>query len=66
MKKNESNIDRLIRAILGVAVIYLVFHFGLVGFWAILGYVVGLLLLFTAATGYCYLYTALGIGSKKE
>ncbi|MGQ9466904.1 MAG: YgaP family membrane protein [Anaerolineae bacterium] len=72
MKRNEGTTDRIIRAIL--AVIFLVVGLGplraLQG--AVLGIivaVVGLILAFTAITGFCLIYQLLGIsttGTRKE
>lgn len=72
MKRNEGTTDRIIRAIL--AIIFLVVGLGplraLQG--ALLGVivtVVGLILAFTAATGFCLIYKLLGIsttGTCKE
>lgn len=72
MERNEGTADRIIRAIL--AVVFLVVGLGplraLQG--AVLGIivaVVGLILAFTAATGFCLIYKLLGIsttGTCKE
>ncbi len=66
MERNEGTVDRIIRAIL--AVVFLVVGLGplraLQG--AVLGIivaVVGLILAFTAATGFCLLYRLLGIST---
>lgn len=66
MERNEGTADRIIRAIL--AVIFLVVGLGpmraLQG--AVLGIIValvGLILAFTAATGFCLLYKLLGIST---
>jgi uncharacterized membrane protein len=59
MKRNESNADRILRAVLGVA---LVGGGLLAGGWAALMlYVIAAILLFTAATGFCPLYRLFGI-----
>jgi hypothetical protein len=55
MKSNESNIDRIIRAVAGVVLLYL--GFGVLGgVTAIIADVVGIVLLATAAIGFCPLY----------
>ena len=55
MKSNESNIDRIIRAVAGVVLLYL--GFGILGgVTAIVADVVGIVLLATAAIGFCPLY----------
>jgi len=60
---NEGKTDRIIRAILGVAAIILGYMYSA---WF---YVAALVLLFTAATGYCFIYELIGIstaGKKKK
>jgi hypothetical protein len=58
MKLNESNTDRIIRAVAGVVVLYL--GFGVLGgALAIVADVVGVVLLATAAIGFCPLYALL-------
>jgi hypothetical protein len=66
MERNEGTVDRIIRAVL--AVIFLVVGLGplrgLQG--AVLGIivaVVGLILAFTAATGFCLIYKLLGVST---
>ena len=56
MKMNESNIDRIIRAVAGVVLLYLGFGGVLAGGLAIAADVVGLVLLLTGAVGFCPLY----------
>lgn len=65
MKQNVGNIDRFIRFLIGVAAIAV----ALVvteGVWDIVLYVVGGLMLFTAAFGWCPLYALLHISTKKS
>ncbi len=67
MKANEGTNDRIIRAVLGVILIGL-------GLWPLNGLqaavggiivaVIGLILIFTAITGYCALYSLFGISTK--
>ncbi len=64
MIKNESTMDRAIRAIVGVVILYVAYAI-LTGLVAFLGYIVGIVLLFTAITGYCPLYKILGISTLK-
>lgn len=69
MKPNESTIDRIIRVVLGLLLIWL-------GLWPLSGLqggalgiivgVVGLILLVTAITGFCLIYRLLGISTRKE
>ena len=67
--RNESTLDRIIRAVVGAILTW-------AGYWplggqsgSILGIVallVGLILLVTAATGFCLLYRLLGISTYKR
>ncbi|MFA5961705.1 MAG: DUF2892 domain-containing protein [Parcubacteria group bacterium] len=67
MQKNESNLDRSLRAILGVVFLAL----GALSFSGITSgmlFVLGVVMLITAATGFCALYKLFGIdtiGEKK-
>jgi uncharacterized membrane protein len=63
MKQNEGTIDRIIRFILGLVLIYFGFsmQFNTVG---IILTVIGIVLIFTAVTGFCALYTLLKISTK--
>ena len=63
--KNESTQDRIIRAILGAALL-LVAYFWLSGVWAVIFNIVGIISLFTAATGFCLLYKLFGIDTNKS
>jgi hypothetical protein len=60
MQKNESALDRSVRAVLGLAVLYFSFA-SLAGVWSFIGYLIGIILIVTAITGYCYLYKIFGI-----
>ncbi|MEO1784007.1 DUF2892 domain-containing protein [Thermodesulfobium sp. 4217-1] len=63
MKQNEGTIDRIIRFILGLVLIYIGFsmQFDTLG---IILTVIGIVLIFTAATGFCALYKLLKISTK--
>jgi len=58
MKTNVGNIDRILRAVVGLALIALTLA-GTVGVWGWIGVVP----LVTAALGFCPLYTVLGFSS---
>ena len=62
---NVGNIDRIIRTIVGIALIIAPFVAG----WPLLGLVisviVGVVLVATAAIGFCPIYAALGLSSKR-
>ncbi len=60
MKKNEGTTDRVIRAVAGILGLAVAAALG--GGWWILG-AVGAVLLVTAATGFCGLYTLLGVST---
>jgi hypothetical protein len=64
MKTNESVADRWVRAVLGAVILYLSYG-SLGGVWQIVGYVVGIVLILTAITGFCLLYALLDISTKK-
>ena len=59
MKRNMSNLDRIARAVLGVALVGGGLFFG--GFAAIVLYVLAAIMLVTAAAGFCPIYRLLGI-----
>ena len=59
MKSNESTTDRIVRAILGVVLLGLGL-FVVEGTAGIVLDVLGGVLLFTAATGFCLIYKVLG------
>jgi fatty acid desaturase len=58
MKTNVGNIDRILRAVVGLALIALTLA-GTIGVWGWIGVVP----LLTAALGFCPLYTVLGFSS---
>lgn len=64
MKRNESNQDRGIRAVLGIIAL-LVGLFAVGGLLRVLLIIVGLVLVITAAVGFCPLYRLLGINTCK-
>jgi hypothetical protein len=66
MKLNESNTDRIIRAVAGVVLLFLGFGGALGGTLAVVADVVGLVLLVTAAVGFCPLYAIFKISSLKN
>ena len=66
MKQNESNVDRIIRAVAGVVLIFLGFSGAFSGGLAVVVGVVGAVLLFTGVLGFCPIYAALKIGTLKK
>jgi hypothetical protein len=63
MTINEGKTDRILRALAGVVLLALAFFAGLggVAFWVAL--VVGVVMLATAATGFCPAYRLIGINT---
>jgi hypothetical protein len=59
MKRNTGDIDRAIRAILGLVLIALAAT-GTVGVWGWIGIVIGIVLLLTAIFGFCPAYAIFG------
>ncbi len=64
MKANEGTIDRIIRAVVGVAALVGAFAIGSGSVAFVLLLVVGAILLVTAAVGFCPLYRMLGISTR--
>ncbi|MDK4322427.1 YgaP family membrane protein [Corynebacterium pseudodiphtheriticum] len=64
MKRNESNQDRGIRAVVGIIAL-LIGLFAVGGFLRALLIIVGLVLVIIAAVGFCPLYRLLGINTCK-
>ncbi len=69
MKPNEGTVDRIIRLAIGLVLIW-------AGLWPLNGLqavvggivvaVIGLILVITGITGYCALYSLLGISTRQE
>jgi hypothetical protein len=66
MKLNESNADRIIRAVAGVVLLYLSFGGVLSGGLAIVADVLGVVLLLTGAIGFCPLYALIKFRTLKN
>jgi hypothetical protein len=65
MKANVGNTDRVIRVILAVLLIVLGLAGVLSGTLAIVGYILSVVLLVTAAIGFCPLYALLKLNTSK-
>ena len=65
MKLNESNLDRIIRAVVGAILLFLGFSGAMSGTLAIVADVLGAVLLVTGAVGFCPLYAALKLSTRK-
>lgn len=65
MKPNESGMDRIIRAVLGIVLLALYFTGTVTGVLGIVFIVLGLAALITGAVGFCPLYMLLKIKTNK-
>jgi hypothetical protein len=63
MKSNESSIDRIIRAVVGVAALVGALAIGIGTIGGVVLLVLGGVLVVTAATGFCPLYRVLGLST---
>lgn len=61
LPKNEGNVDRVVRVVLGLGALSLL-AIGPVPGWGLIG-LVGFVLLGTAAVGSCPIYTMLGVST---
>ena len=66
MNLNESNTNRIIRAVAGVVLLYLGFGGVLGGALAVVADVLGVVLLITGAIGFCPLYTLFKFSTLKK
>lgn len=65
MKVNQTNIERIIRIIVGLALGILFITGTITGGWGIAAIIVGAVMLLTGGSGFCPLYTFAGIKSKE-
>lgn len=65
MTRNESTIDRIIRAVVGAALLAGAVALGMGSAGGILALVAGGILVVTAATGFCPLYRLLGLSTAR-
>ena len=65
MKTNESGLDRIIRVILGIALLALYFTGTVTGVLGIIFIVVGAIALLTGVVGFCPLYMLLKLNTNK-
>lgn len=66
MKLNESNVERIIRSVAGVVLLYLGFGGGLGGALAVVADVLGVVMLLTGAVGFCPIYALLNFSTLKK
>jgi hypothetical protein len=63
-KKNEGAVDRIIRAIAGIVILVIgIYEVKSLAVLGIILIIVGAVLIITAITGFCLLYTLLGIST---
>ncbi len=65
MTTNESSIDRIIRLVVGIVALVAAFAVGLGSLGGIILAVVGVVMLVTAAVGFCPLYRVFGLSTCK-
>jgi len=65
MKKNESNLDRIIRVVAGVILAGLYFTGTVTGTLGIIFLVLGVVLFLTGIIGFCALYSLFKINTNK-
>jgi uncharacterized membrane protein len=65
MKQNESKVDRIIRVVAGVVLIFLGFS-TFSGWLAVVVGMLGVVLLFTGVLGFCPIYAALKLSTLKK
>jgi len=66
MKLNESNVERIIRVVVGIILLYLGFGGALGGALAIVADVLGVVMLLTGAVGFCPLYRLFNFSTLKQ
>jgi len=66
MKTNESNVDRIIRAVAGLLLLVLSFGGVITGTWGIITIISGVVLLLTGIVGFCPLYTVFKFSTRKQ
>jgi len=65
MKKNEGGLDRGVRVVLA-AILFFLGTVVLTGIGSIVASILGVVMFITAITGFCGVYTLLGINTKSE
>lgn len=67
---NVGMLDRVVRALIGLALVLLPFFSGWAIWtetvWTVISVIVGLVLIGTAAFSFCPIYAALGLSSKRR
>lgn len=65
-RNNVGGADRIVRAIIGVALIAAFFLYPDLANWKWVALFVGLILLFTSVMSTCMIYTVLGMTTRKD
>lgn len=65
IKKNEGTVDRYIRVLAAVVFAFAAYSWT-TGILSVILYVLAAVMLFTAITGFCALYTLLGVNTLKK
>jgi hypothetical protein len=63
--KNENMVDRYLRVLLA-EILFIAGFFWLFGIWQTIAYVLAVIMIFTAVSGFCALYALFGINTNKE
>lgn len=63
--QNESTMDRVVRAVLGIILIYAWYAPWVGGIVGILALIIGVVFLVTGVIGWCPLYTLFGMATRK-
>jgi len=66
MKKNEGPVDRIIRVIIGIALVALGLLGIVSGVWMWVAYILGAILLLTGIVGFCPLYKLFKTSTAKK
>ena len=66
MQKNVGSVDKAIRLILALVLIYLYVNGTLSGTAGIIALVIAAVLIITSLTGFCFIYTLFGINTGKK
>ena len=67
MTKNAGTIDRIIRIVVAALFVYLAFAVvGATSVWGIILLILAVVFLFTSLSGFCPLYTLIGVNTNKK
>lgn len=65
MKNNESILDRVIRVVVGLALVLAIFYYPMATALIWILAIVAIYLIATGLAGYCWIYSLLNISTKK-